>query len=96
MAFIAVMTASIYLLWRNRLYDSRWMMRILMLSFPLPFLANSAGWLTTELARQPWLVYGLVRTDSGYSHLVSAGNSLIYAHRVFGFVCCSRIALSFS
>ena len=76
MAFIAVMMASVYLLWRHRLYESHWMLRMLMLSFPLPFLANSAGWLTTELARQPWLVYGLIRTDSGYSHLVSGGNSL--------------------
>ena len=76
MAFIAVMSAAAYLLWRDRLCESRWMLRILMLSFPLPFLANSAGWLTAELGRQPWLVYGLIRTDSGYSHLVSGGNSL--------------------
>jgi cytochrome bd ubiquinol oxidase subunit I len=75
-AFIAVMAGAGFLLWRDQLYESRWMMRILLLSFPLPFLANSAGWLTAELARQPWLVYGLVRTDSGYSHMVSGGNGL--------------------
>jgi cytochrome d ubiquinol oxidase subunit I len=46
-----------------------------MLSFPFPFIANTAGWLTAELGRQPWLIYGLMRTDHGASH-VSAGNAL--------------------
>jgi cytochrome d ubiquinol oxidase subunit I len=48
----------------------------LMLSFPLPFVANTAGWMTAELGRQPWLVYGLLRTSEGVSPRVSAGNGL--------------------
>jgi cytochrome d ubiquinol oxidase subunit I len=44
-----------------------------MLAFPFPFIANTAGWMTAELGRQPWLVYGLFRTDQGYSDVVSSG-----------------------
>jgi cytochrome d ubiquinol oxidase subunit I len=74
--FIAIMLGAAFLLWRSRLFDSRWMLWIVMLSFPFPFIANTAGWLTAELGRQPWLVYGLMRTEAGFSHKVSAGNGL--------------------
>jgi cytochrome d ubiquinol oxidase subunit I len=47
-----------------------------MLSFPLPYIANTAGWMTAEIGRQPWLVYGLMRTSSGYSLHISSGNVL--------------------
>ena len=47
-----------------------------MLSFPFPYIANTAGWITAEVGRQPWLVYGLLRTNQGYSANVSAGNGL--------------------
>jgi cytochrome d ubiquinol oxidase subunit I len=70
------MTAAVFLLWRKRLFQTRWMLWILMLSFPFPFIANTAGWITAEVGRQPWLVYGLRRTQEGYSHAVSAGNAL--------------------
>ena len=45
-----------------------------MLAFPFPFIANTAGWMTAELGRQPWLIYGLFKTGDGISHVVSAGN----------------------
>jgi len=48
----------------------------LMLSLPFPFIANTAGWLTAELGRQPWIIYGLMRTSQGSSLQVSAGNTL--------------------
>jgi cytochrome d ubiquinol oxidase subunit I len=73
--FIAVMLFSGYLLWRGRLHESRWMLWVLMLSFPFPYIANTAGWATAELGRQPWLVYGLIRTENGASHVVSSGNA---------------------
>jgi cytochrome d ubiquinol oxidase subunit I len=72
--FVAVMIAAAFLLWRGRLFKSRWMLWILMLSAPFPFIANTAGWMTAELGRQPWLVYGLMRTSAGVSPTVSAGN----------------------
>jgi cytochrome d ubiquinol oxidase subunit I len=49
---------------------------ILLLCLPLPYIANTAGWITAEIGRQPWLVYGLMRTADGYSKMVSAGNGL--------------------
>ena len=74
--FIAILAGAAYLLWRKRLVHSRWMLWILMLAFPFPFIANTAGWMTAELGRQPWLVYGLMRTVEGTSLNVSAGNTL--------------------
>jgi cytochrome bd ubiquinol oxidase subunit I len=47
-----------------------------MLAFPFPYIATTAGWMTAELGRQPWLVYGLFRTVDGYSESVSSGNTL--------------------
>jgi cytochrome d ubiquinol oxidase subunit I len=74
--FIAVMVVAALLLWRGVLFRSRWMLWILLLSLPFPYIANTAGWMTAEIGRQPWLVYGLMRTSEGYSKLVSAGNGL--------------------
>ena len=74
--FIAIMVVSLFLLWRKKLFDARWMLWILMLAAPFPYIANIAGWMTAELGRQPWLVYGLLRTIDGYSKMVSAGNGM--------------------
>jgi cytochrome d ubiquinol oxidase subunit I len=72
--FIAVMLTSAFLLWRGKLYRTKAMLWVLMLLLPFPYIANTAGWMTAELGRQPWLVYGLLRTSEGYSKMVSAGN----------------------
>jgi cytochrome d ubiquinol oxidase subunit I len=74
--FIGIMVLATFLLWRGKLYDSRWMLWILMLAIPFPFIANTAGWFTAELGRQPWLAYGLFRTEEGVSPLVSSGSVL--------------------
>jgi cytochrome d ubiquinol oxidase subunit I len=74
--FIAVMVISAFLLWRGKLFDARWMLWILVLCLPFPYIANTAGWMTAELGRQPWLVYNLMRTADGYSKTVSAGNGM--------------------
>jgi cytochrome bd ubiquinol oxidase subunit I len=74
--FIAITVIATFLLRRRRLFESRWMLWILMLATPFPFIANTAGWLTAELGRQPWLAYGLLRTEEGVSPLVSSGNVL--------------------
>ena len=73
---VAVMTGATFLLWRKKLYSSRGMLWIIMLCLPFPFIANTAGWMTAEIGRQPWLVYGLMRTSEGYSMNVHAGNGL--------------------
>ncbi|HEX4277391.1 MAG TPA: cytochrome ubiquinol oxidase subunit I [Bryobacteraceae bacterium] len=74
--FIALMATAAFLLMRGHLFTSRWLLWPLMLSFPLPYIANTAGWMTAELGRQPWLIYGLMRTELGLSSHVSAGNAL--------------------
>lgn len=74
--FLALMGLAVILLWRNRLFNARWLLWAILLSWPLPYIANTAGWMTAEIGRQPWLVYGLIRTSQGSSIHVGAGNSL--------------------
>jgi cytochrome d ubiquinol oxidase subunit I len=74
--FVAVMTLAMFQMVRRKLYDSRWLQWILMLAFPFPYIATTAGWITAEVGRQPWLIYGLMRTAQGPSPRVSAGNGL--------------------
>jgi cytochrome d ubiquinol oxidase subunit I len=74
--FVLLMVVATLLLWRGRLFTSRWALWALLLSFPLPYIANTAGWMTAELGRQPWLIYGLMRTSEGFSSTVSASNGL--------------------
>ena len=74
--FVLLMAIAAILLWRGKLYSSGWILWPILLSFPLPYIANTAGWMTAEIGRQPWVVYGLMRTADGYSKYVSAGNSL--------------------
>ena len=81
--FIAIMALAVFLLWRGTLFSSRWVLWTLMLAFPFPYIANTAGWMTAELGRQPWLVHGLLRTAQGASPTVSAGNGLF---TVLGFL----------
>jgi len=74
--FAALMLLAALFLWRGRLFHTRWLLWPLLLSFPFPYIANTAGWITAEIGRQPWVVYGLIRTSEGYSKYVSTGNSL--------------------
>jgi cytochrome d ubiquinol oxidase subunit I len=74
--FVVLMIGAAFLLWRKRLHRTRWMLWALLVSFPLPYIANTAGWMTAEIGRQPWLIYGLMRTSQGFSSTVSASNGL--------------------
>ena len=74
--FALVMAGAAFLLWRGKLFGARWMLWIILLCLPFPYIANTAGWMTAEVGRQPWVVYGLMRTSDGYSKYVHAGNSL--------------------
>jgi cytochrome d ubiquinol oxidase subunit I len=74
--FAMIMLLAAFLLWRGQLFQARWVLWPLLLSFPLPYIANTAGWMTAELGRQPWVVYGLIRTSAGYSKYVSASTGL--------------------
>lgn len=72
--FILIMGWAAILLWRETLYANRPMLWVLMLAFPFPYIATTAGWMTAELGRQPWLIYGLQRTAAGTSPTVPGGN----------------------
>jgi cytochrome d ubiquinol oxidase subunit I len=74
--FIALMGVSAVQLIRARLETSRALLWMIGLAFPFPFIANTAGWMTAELGRQPWLVYGLMRTAVGGSPTVHGGSTL--------------------
>jgi cytochrome d ubiquinol oxidase subunit I len=74
--FIGVYALAGLLLYWGRLYDTPLMLWALMLLAPFPYIATTAGWVTAELGRQPWVVYGLMRTAAGKSPLVTAASGL--------------------
>ena len=74
--FIALMALAAVQLARGRLAATRPLLWALMLAVPFPYIANTAGWLTAELGRQPWVVYGLMRTRDGVSPMVHPGTAL--------------------
>ena len=73
---MAVMIVAAVALWRGKLYDSRPLLWLLMLMLPFPYIATTAGWITAEVGRQPWLIYGIMRTPAGFSPYVSSANTL--------------------
>ena len=81
--FIALMGCAVFQSWRGRLESSTWLLWLLMLAFPFPYIANTLGWMTAELGRQPWLVYGLFLTRDGHSRVVSSGTTIF---TLIGFV----------
>ncbi len=74
--FVAVLALAGYMLWLGIICDSPLMLWALMLLGPFPYIATTAGWITAEVGRQPWLIYGLMRTAQGSSAEVSAGNAM--------------------
>jgi cytochrome bd ubiquinol oxidase subunit I len=83
---LAVVAISWWLRWKGELFDERWFLRLCVLASPLGFIAVLAGWATTEVGRQPWTVYGLLRTADSVSPSLTgldvalslAGYSLVY------------------
>ena len=73
--FIAILLLAGLQLWRGRLFASKPLLWTLMLAVPLPYIATTAGWITAEVGRQPWLIYGLMRTSAGISPRVSTGST---------------------
>src|SRR4029078_8895702 len=74
---ILTMAVATLLEWRGSLTTSRPMLWVLMLAFPFPYIATTGGWMTAELGRQPWIVYGLMRTVDGASPTVHSGTTLL-------------------
>jgi cytochrome d ubiquinol oxidase subunit I len=75
--FIGLMGICAWLLYRKSLSSCSPVLRCLVFSTPLPFIANTAGWMTAEFGRQPWLIYGLFRTNEGHSALVHSSHTIV-------------------
>jgi cytochrome bd ubiquinol oxidase subunit I len=71
---LAVSWLGVWLCWRNRLETTRWFLWVAFLSFPTGFVAVLAGWFTAEIGRQPWVVYGLLRTRDAVTPSLKTGD----------------------
>ena len=72
----ALLALAAVQLWRGKLAQTRTLLWALMLAMPFPYIATTAGWMTAEIGRQPWLIYGLLRTAEGTSPKVTAGDTV--------------------
>jgi cytochrome d ubiquinol oxidase subunit I len=70
---IALALVGLYLALKDRIERTAWYLKVLPLALFLPYVANTTGWLMTELGRQPWIVFGLMKTDQAVSPTVAAG-----------------------
>ncbi len=76
MLLIAISATGVLYWMRGRLAATRWLLWVLVFSVILPHAANQLGWFSAEVGRQPWIVYGLLRTRDGLSAVVSPGQTL--------------------
>jgi cytochrome bd ubiquinol oxidase subunit I len=74
--FSAIALVAALLLWRRKLFSTPLMLWLLMLIMPFPYIANEAGWTTSEVGRQPWIIYGLMRTSDAVSPNVVTGETV--------------------
>jgi len=75
--FIVMTLVAMFYRWRGTLFEQRWLLWAFVFAVPLPYLANQLGWVAAEVGRQPWAVYGLLRTSDAISKAV-------VAHQVLG------------
>ncbi len=76
MFFIGATGLAMYYRWRGSLFDKRWLLWVFVVSIPLPYLANQTGWVAAEVGRQPWTVYGMLRTSDSVSKAVGSSQAL--------------------
>jgi cytochrome d ubiquinol oxidase subunit I len=76
-AMVLLALLGLYLVLRRKVEGSRWFLYLLPWAIVLPYLANSSGWLLAEVGRQPWIVFGVMRTETGISMAVSGGAVLL-------------------
>jgi cytochrome bd ubiquinol oxidase subunit I len=85
MATIALSALGLWAWWRGTLFTQRWVLGLMVLSVLGPQVANQAGWFAAEVGRQPWIVYGLLRTSDALSKAVVA-NQVLASLILFGLV----------
>ncbi len=73
---IALTLFACYLWWKKKLFDKRWLLWVFAFAVILPQIANQVGWFAAEMGRQPWVVYGLLRTSDALSKSVEANQVL--------------------
>jgi cytochrome d ubiquinol oxidase subunit I len=71
-SLIGITLISLFLWWRGKLFNSLLWLKILVISVLLPQIGNQVGWYTAEIGRQPWIVYGLLKTSDGLSKTVKS------------------------
>ncbi|WP_289064089.1 cytochrome ubiquinol oxidase subunit I [uncultured Zobellia sp.] len=76
MFLILVTLYACFLWWRGKLFEKRWLLWVFVFTALLPQIANQVGWFTAEMGRQPWVVYGLLRTSEAFSQAVTANQVL--------------------
>lgn len=74
-----------YLLWKHKLFETPWALRLLIVTVLFPQIANQAGWMSAEMGRYPWIVQGLLRISEGLSKSVTA-HQVLGSIIMFGFV----------
>ena len=82
MALIFLTLFASFLLWRGKLFQKKWLLWIFVFAVFLPQIANQVGWFAAEMGRQPWVVYGLLRTDEAFSQAVS-DNQILFSLILF-------------
>lgn len=92
MILIASTLLACWYWWKGSLFEKKWLMYFFVWSVLLPQVANQTGWYTAEMGRQPWVVYGLLRTSQGLSKAVSAGQ-VLFSLALFTFVYSLLLAL---
>ncbi|MCE9616129.1 MAG: cytochrome ubiquinol oxidase subunit I [Lentisphaerae bacterium] len=85
MALIGLSFVGLYYVWRGTLAEQRWLLWTFVVAVLGPQLANQAGWMTAEVGRQPWIVYGLLRTHEGISPVVT-GPHIVTSLILFGLI----------
>mgnify|MGYP000939265956 CR=1 FL=1 len=84
-AMIGLAVGGAFFCWRGILFEKRWMLWLPVFSVLGPQIANQAGWFAAEMGRQPWIVYGLMRTSEGLSAVVTA-NAVLGSLVLFTFI----------
>jgi len=79
---IGISLLSILMLRKEKLFKKKWMLKLLVISVLLPQIANQLGWISAEVGRQPWIVYGLLKTKDAFSKSVSSGE-IIFSLTLF-------------
>jgi len=82
MTLIFLTLFASFLLWRGKLFQKKWLLWIFVFAVFLPQIANQVGWFAAEMGRQPWVVYGLLRTDEAFSQAVS-DNQILFSLILF-------------